>query len=194
MVVNVCPVEEAAGVEAPGVDPAAFRTAISAFASGVTVITTEADGRPAGMTASAVSSLSLDPVLLLVCVNTRLTTHRAIERSRRFVVNVLGEGQQDLALHFAQAGRDKFDGIRLRDDHDLPVLADAIAHFVCDLHEQFAGGDHSIFTGLVRDCAVDDWRRPLVYFQSSFGALRDQALEQSQEIALWDAVSYGVGT
>ena len=179
---------------ADGVDAAAFRQAISAFASGVTVITTVADGGPVGMTASAVSSLSLDPVLLLVCINTRLTTHRAVERSRRFVVNVLGEGQQELALHFARRADEKFEGIPLREEHELPVLDEAIAYFVCDLHEQFPGGDHSIFTGLVRACGVDNWRRPLVYFQSSFGSIRDHRLEQEQEIALWDAVSYGIGT
>lgn len=174
------------------VDPDAFRRAISAFASGVTVITTVAEGRRVGMTASAVSSLSLDPVLLLVCVNTRLATHHAIERSRRFVVNVLGEGQQDIALRFARPGEDKFAGLTLRGDQQLPVLAEAIAYFVCDLHERFPGGDHSIFTGRVRACEVDNWRRPLVYFQSSFGSLRDDYLERAQEIALWDAVSFGI--
>jgi flavin reductase (DIM6/NTAB) family NADH-FMN oxidoreductase RutF len=88
------------------------------------------------MTASAVSSLSLDPVLLLVCINHNLPTHTAIESSRCFVVNVLGEGQEDLALHFARPSADKFAGIALRTEHELPVLADAIAYFVCDVHER----------------------------------------------------------
>src|SRR5476649_796527 len=89
-------------------DESLFREAIGHFATGVTVVTTLHEGRPAGMTASAVASLSLDPVLLLVCINHRLPTHEAIEGSRRFVVNVLGEGQQELALHFAQPATDKF--------------------------------------------------------------------------------------
>ena len=173
------------------VDQTAFREAISHFASGVTVITTVHEGRRAGMTASAVSSLSLDPILLLVCINTKLATHSAIEQSRRFVVNVLGEGQEELALRFARAGEDKFAGVALREDHYLPVLADAIAHFVCDVHERHPGGDHSIFIGRVTACAAEPGRRPLVYFRSGFGALRDKEAELQRELAVWDAVAFG---
>ncbi len=174
-----------------GVDQAAFREAISHFASGVTVITTVHDGRRVGMTASAVSSLSLDPILLLVCINTKLTTHTAIEQSRRFVVNVLGEGQEELALHFARSADDKFAGIATRADYDLPVLDDAVAHFVCDVHERFPGGDHSIFIGQVLACEAQPGRRPLVYFRSGFGELRDKQAELQRELAVWDAVAYG---
>jgi flavin reductase (DIM6/NTAB) family NADH-FMN oxidoreductase RutF len=173
------------------VDPTAFREAISHFASGVTVITTLHEGRRVGMTASAVSSLSLDPILLLVCINTKLATHTAIEHSRRFVVNVLGEGQEELALHFARSADDKFAGIALREDHDLPVLGDAIAHFVCDVHERFPGGDHSIFIGEVRACSAEAGRRPLVYFRSGFGELRDKEAELQRELAVWDALAFG---
>jgi flavin reductase (DIM6/NTAB) family NADH-FMN oxidoreductase RutF len=174
-----------------GVDEGAFREAISHFASGVTVITTLHDGRRVGMTASAVSSLSLDPILLLVCINTKLATHTAIEGSRRFVVNVLGEGQEELALHFARRADDKFDGVATRADQELPVLEDAIAHFVCDVQERFPGGDHSIFIGLVRECAAQRGKRPLLYFRSGFGHLRDKEAELQRELAVWDAVAFG---
>jgi Flavin reductase like domain len=99
-----------------------------------------------------------------------LPTHTAIEASRRFVVNVLGEGQEELAMRFARPSPDKFEGVNLLPDKELPVLEDAIAHFVCDVHERFPGGDHSIFTGLVRECNATPGKRPLVYFQSRFGA------------------------
>jgi flavin reductase (DIM6/NTAB) family NADH-FMN oxidoreductase RutF len=171
------------------VDEAAFREAIAHFATGVTVITTLKDGKPAGMTASAVASLSLDPVLLLVCINHKLPTHEAIEGSRAFVVNVLGEGQQELALHFARPSPDKFAGIPLHTSHELPVLSDAIAFFVCDVHERFPGGDHSIFTGVVRDCGVTPGRRPLLYFRSGFGTLRDQHSEALEDAVSWDMPS-----
>jgi flavin reductase (DIM6/NTAB) family NADH-FMN oxidoreductase RutF len=171
------------------VDEAAFREAISHFATGVTVITTLADGKPAGMTASAVSSLSLDPVLLLVCINHELPTHEAIENSRCFVVNVLGEGQQELALHFARPSADKFAGIELNPDHELPVLTEAIAYFVCDVHERFPGGDHTIFTGLVRECGAKRGQRPLLYFRSGFGTLRDQHSEALEDAVSWDMPS-----
>jgi flavin reductase (DIM6/NTAB) family NADH-FMN oxidoreductase RutF len=173
------------------VDQTAFREAISHFASGVTVITTLHEGRRVGMTASAVSSVSLDPILLLVCINTKLSTHTAIEQSRRFVVNVLGEGQEELALRFARPAEDRFAGIATRADHELPVLEDAIAHFVCDVHERFPGGDHSIFIGLVRHCAAEPGRHPLVYFRSGFGSLRDEEAELQRELAVWDALAYG---
>ncbi|MGZ4334692.1 MAG: flavin reductase family protein [Gaiellaceae bacterium] len=175
--------------EAAALDESLFREAIGHFATGVTVVTTLDEGRPAGMTASAVASLSLDPVLLLVCINNRLPTHEAIENSRRFVVNVLGEGDRELALRFAQPAADKFDGVPLRTESDLPVLEQAIAHFVCDVHERFPGGDHSIFTGLVRECGAVRGRRPLLYFRSSFGSLRDEHTELLEDAVSWDMPS-----
>jgi flavin reductase (DIM6/NTAB) family NADH-FMN oxidoreductase RutF len=182
--------ETEAGVAA-AVDEAVFREAIAHFATGVTVVTTKLGDRPSGMTASAVASVSLDPVLLLVCINNLLPAHEAIEGSRRFVVNVLGEGQEELALHFARSSPDKFAGIALKPDQELPVLEDAIAHFVCDVHERFPGGDHSIFIGLVRSCAAVPGRRPLVYFRSGFGSIRDLQAEELDEAALWHAGSAG---
>jgi hypothetical protein len=111
------------------VDELAFREAIAHFATGVTVVTTTYEGRPAGMTASAVCSLSLDPILLLVCIDNRLPTHEAIEASRRFAVNVLGEGDEALARRFARPAEDKFAGVALVEGSDPPVLAQAIARF-----------------------------------------------------------------
>ncbi len=146
------------------------------------------------MTASAVASVSLDPVLLLICISNRLPTHEAIEQSRCFVVNVLGQGQEDLALRFARPSEDKFAGVGLRPGHELPVLADGIAHFVCDVHERFPGGDHSIFTGLVRECGVTPGKRPLLYFQSKFGALHDPQSDVLREALGWDMPSLsGIG-
>jgi flavin reductase (DIM6/NTAB) family NADH-FMN oxidoreductase RutF len=175
-----------------GIDEPTFREAISHFASGVTVITTLHEGHPAGMTASAVSSLSLQPTLLLVCINSSIATHGAIEASGRFAVNVLGEGSDDLALRFARSSTDKFAGVALNAQHDLPVLDDAIAYFICDVHERFPGGDHSIFTGLVRDCGARHGCRPLVYFRSTFGSLHDREAAHQRELELWDAISYGI--
>jgi flavin reductase (DIM6/NTAB) family NADH-FMN oxidoreductase RutF/DNA-binding XRE family transcriptional regulator len=181
--------ERAVIVRRQPVDEAAFRTAIAHFATGVTIITTLDAGKPAGMTASAVTSLSLDPVLLLVCINHKLRTHEAIDNSNCFVVNVLGERQEELALHFARPSPDKFAGIELDLDHELPVLSDAIAWFSCDVQERFPGGDHTIFTGLVTDCAAKPGRRPLLYFRSGFGTLRDQHSEALEDAVSWDMPS-----
>lgn len=165
-----------------------YREAIAAFATGVTVITTTADGKPAGMTASAVASLSLDPVLLLVCINTRLKTHYALERAGRFAVNVLEEKHEHLARRFASPIEDKFAGVPLLPRYDVPVLEDAMAYFVCNVHERFPGGDHSIFIGEVVDCAHDPAKRPLVYFRSSFGRIDDPEETYESHLGLWEVL------
>jgi 3-hydroxy-9,10-secoandrosta-1,3,5(10)-triene-9,17-dione monooxygenase reductase component len=175
----------------PTVDEIAFREAIAHFATGVTVVTTTYRDRPAGMTASAVCSLSVDPVLLLVCIDNRLATHKAIEASRRFAVNVLGEADEALARHFARPAEDKFAEVPLVEGSEPPVLAQAIASFVCEVQERVPGGDHSIFVGRVLSCAAMPGRRPLLYFRSSFGALRDPHAEFLDEAAGWDAASVG---
>jgi flavin reductase (DIM6/NTAB) family NADH-FMN oxidoreductase RutF len=173
------------------VSEATFREAIGHFATGVTIITTTHGGEPAGMTASAVSSLSLDPVLLLVCIDNRLPTHTAIEASRRFTVNVLGEESAELALRFARPAKDKFAGVPLLPDSDPPVLEAAIAHFLCEVEERLPGGDHSIFVGRVLSCGATPGRRPLLYFRSTFGSIRDPQAEFLDVASGWDAGSVG---
>jgi flavin reductase (DIM6/NTAB) family NADH-FMN oxidoreductase RutF len=157
------------------VDELEYRNAIAHFATGVTVVTTAgADGAPRGMTASAVASVSLRPVLLLVCIDNRLPTHEALTGSRRFAINVLGADDAELARRFADPHVDKFEGVALREHCSLPVLSRAIAYFVCDLHERLPGGDHSIFIGRVRECAYEPGRRPLLYYRSGFGRLEEE--------------------
>lgn len=173
------------------VDELAFRQAIAHLATGVTVITTTHEGRPAGMTASAVCSLSLDPVLLLVCIHNRLPTHEAIEGSRRFAVNIIGEGDDELARRFAQPADDKFSGVPLVAGSDPPILEQAIASFVCEVDERLPGGDHSIFIGRVLGCAATPGRKPLLYFRSTFGSLRDPHAEFLEEASAWEAGSVG---
>jgi 3-hydroxy-9,10-secoandrosta-1,3,5(10)-triene-9,17-dione monooxygenase reductase component len=153
------------------VDQKRFREAISLFATGVTVITTRPASGPAGMTASAVCSLSIEPVQLLVCISTHLPTHDALMECGRFAVNVLGEGQGELARRFATPAIDKFAGVSVDDCEGVPVLRSAIAHFVCDVRERFPGGDHSIFTGEVFQLGLRPGSRPLLYFAKEFGTL-----------------------
>jgi 3-hydroxy-9,10-secoandrosta-1,3,5(10)-triene-9,17-dione monooxygenase reductase component len=167
--------------------PAHFRDAISRFATGVTVITTNRPDGPAGMTASAVSSLSLDPLMLLVCISNRLPTHDALLESRRFAVNVLGEDDEALARRFATPSPDKFSGLDIDNAAGVPVLSTAIAHFVCDVHERLPGGDHSIFIGRVRHCDFVPHRRPLLYFGSSFGWLRAGKDGALHDACAWEA-------
>jgi len=161
-----------------------YRQAIGRFATGVTVITTQDGDRLVGMTASAVASLSLEPPLLLVCISNRLPTHRALEQSRQFGVNVLGEGDDALALRFATPSEDKFAALDVHFDHGVPLLDRAIARFVCDVHECLPGGDHSIFIGAIRHCEHVPGRRPLLYFASGFGGIQQvhDALGRTAEL------------
>jgi 3-hydroxy-9,10-secoandrosta-1,3,5(10)-triene-9,17-dione monooxygenase reductase component len=166
------PTAPAAPPARDGVAAEAYRQAIANFATGVTVITSLNEDQPCGMTASAVSSLSLDPILLLVCISSRLPTGLAISRRRRFAVNVLGASGEHLARQFARPAPDKFAGIDIaHNDGGMPILNDAIAHFVCDVEQELEGGDHTIFIGRVIDCGCASEGKPLLYFRSAFGRL-----------------------
>ena len=123
-----------------------FRHVIGHFASGVTVITTRHDGQDFGMTASAVSSLSMDPPMLLVCINRRNPTQQAVSASRVFAVNILDESQAELAERFGRPGPDKFAGMeRIYGRFGAPVLEHALAYMECRVVEDVTGGTHSVF-------------------------------------------------
>jgi len=149
----------------------AFRATMSRLATGVSVITTRSGSTPIGMTASAVTALSLDPLQLIVCISNHLYTRTAIAEHGRFAVNVLGEDGEHLARNFAASKPDKFAGIETCDDRGVPVLKDALAAVVCDVAEALPGGDHTIFVGNVRHFDHKAEGRPLVYFAGSFGSL-----------------------
>jgi flavin reductase (DIM6/NTAB) family NADH-FMN oxidoreductase RutF len=125
------------------------------------------------MTASAVASVSLDPLMLLVCVGNTLATRDAISGSGVFAVSVLSRGQEQHALRFASRCDDKFAGTELRSDHELPVVDGAVAYFACNVKEEIAGGDHTIFMGEVVSCGYSVDSDPLVYFGGRFGSLCD---------------------
>jgi flavin reductase (DIM6/NTAB) family NADH-FMN oxidoreductase RutF len=157
------------------IDTSEFRRVIGHFATGVTVVTTlRPDGGPCGLTASAVASLSLDPTLLLVCVERAAESHACIEQAGFFAVNVLAEGKgETLARRFAaDAGGDgKFTGIAFRPEHSgAPVLDEALAWLDCRVRERLPGGDHTIFVGeVVAADAVEG--TPLLYYRGGYGRL-----------------------
>jgi len=146
-----------------------FREVIGHFASGVAVITTVADGVPFGTTASAVTSLSLQPPMVVVCMNRDSQTGAAAARSGYFAINVLGEDQHHFARHFAGKGDDKFAGIeRLTGPHGLPLLADAVAHIECRTTQQVPGGTHVVFLAEIESAAAHGGA-PLAYYRGRFG-------------------------
>ncbi|MBI2467578.1 MAG: flavin reductase family protein [Candidatus Rokubacteria bacterium] len=146
-----------------------FRSALRHFPAGVTIVTTrDGEGRPCGLTASALTSVSLDPPLVLVCVDHAATAHPAVEAHGWFAVNVLGKSQEHLARRFAVSGSDKFAGVAFREGRaGLPILEDVVASLECRVVHRYAGGDHTIFVGQVEGVAVAGGP-PLVYFQGGY--------------------------
>ena len=154
----------------PAVDGTVFRRVISNFMSGVVVITTEHDGVRYGMTVSAVSSLSLDPPMLLVCLNARSGTQDAVRRAERFAVNILAEDQGHLAERFASSGSaDKFGGVETRTGRTgVPLLPGALAVVECRVAEVVTGGTHRVFLAEVVHAEMTEGA-PLAYFRGKFG-------------------------
>ena len=152
-----------------------FREVAGRFATGVAVVTCEGPDGPAGLTTNAITSLSLDPLLLLVCFDNDSRTLPAVRRSGRFAVNVLREGQEDLARVFAskRIAREKFEAVTHTVEHGVPVLDGALAWIACDLRELLPGGDHTIGIGEVTHIDADDAGEPLVFFRGRFTALKD---------------------
>jgi flavin reductase (DIM6/NTAB) family NADH-FMN oxidoreductase RutF len=151
--------------------PDEFREVIGHFASGVTVITALHEGSPYGTTASAVTSLSLEPPMVLVCMSKESETGRAMGAARRFAVNILSHHQADAAVRFAGKGSNKFEGVEVTPGKwGEPLLAEALATLECRVVEEVMGGTHSVFMAEV-DRASARGGAPLAYFRGQFGRL-----------------------
>jgi flavin reductase (DIM6/NTAB) family NADH-FMN oxidoreductase RutF len=148
-----------------------FRTALSCFASGVSVVTTkDAAGKFHGITVSAFCSVSLDPPMVLICIEKTTASHYAFTESNVFVVNILDETQEHLSLRFAAPSADRFEDLEFRHGIEgVPVLRHALANLECRLMHVCDGGDHSIFVGLVENTVAGDGD-PLIYFRSRYRA------------------------
>jgi flavin reductase (DIM6/NTAB) family NADH-FMN oxidoreductase RutF len=151
------------------VDHDTFRRVMGRFASGVTIITTRHAGIDYGLTATAVSSLSLDPPMLLICVNRAANTRQAIATAQRFAVNILQDHQGELARRFARSDPDKFQGIHvLRGEHGLPLFPEALASIECQVTEEIPAGTHSVFLARVEGARMTEGL-PLTYFRGRMG-------------------------
>ena len=148
------------------IDDSQFRAALSHFASGVTVVTTEHDGKPYGMTVASFASLSLHPPLVLVCIEKSVKTHDAIAAAGKFGVSILNSNQADVSGRFASKAEDKFSGIELV-QASVPLIAGALTTIECNVTEQLPGGDHSIFVGEVVAITTADGA-PLVYYRGGY--------------------------
>jgi flavin reductase (DIM6/NTAB) family NADH-FMN oxidoreductase RutF len=152
-------------------DSKEFRRAAGQFLTGVTIVTVRADdGTPMGFTCNSFTSVSLDPPLVLVCLDKRGGSYGTFRVGRVYAVHVLEEHQIDLSTRFAMRGGDKFAGLNYREGLDgVPILPDYLALFECRIEQAHDAGDHTIFVGRVERLDVSDSeRRPLGFYRGKY--------------------------
>ncbi len=155
------------------IDPREFRNALGTFATGVTIVTTmSAEGKPVGLTANSFTSVSLDPPLVLFCLDRKAYSFAHFERAAHFAVNVLSAAQMDVSSHFARPSEDKWKDMTL----DLcgvgcPAFKQSIAIFECETHNVHDGGDHVIIVGKVLSFQYNPDGSPLLYYRGKYGAI-----------------------
>lgn len=153
------------------VDSRTFRRALGCFASGVTVVTTlhPQGGKPAGVTVSAFSSLSLDPPLVLFCLGEKTSCLGAFLEHGHFAINILAENQRDVSIRFASRGEDKWQGVAWEAGAGgVPVLPGCLATLECTLESALDGGDHKILIGRVVNLRYQEGGPPLLYFRGAY--------------------------
>ncbi|NQV83203.1 MAG: flavin reductase family protein [Rhodospirillales bacterium] len=156
-------------------DSEKFKKALGFFATGVTIVTgTSPHGVPVGVTVNAFASVSLDPPLVLVCLDKNTGCLEAFCEGEWFAVNILNENQGDLSSMFAGPQEHKFKDQDYQTwDSDCPILPDCLANLECRRINVFEGGDHVILVGRVENIEHADAGRPLLYSQSAYGRLGD---------------------
>jgi 3-hydroxy-9,10-secoandrosta-1,3,5(10)-triene-9,17-dione monooxygenase reductase component len=152
-----------------------FRRLMGFWATGVSVITAQGDEGPAGATANALSSLSLEPPLALVCFDLSSRTLAAVRESERFGINMLSAGQEKISRLFAtkKSQEEKFGEIGHQLVQGVPVIDDCLAYLVCCLDSELRRGDHVIAIGQVLESGVDENADPLLFYRAEYLRLPD---------------------
>jgi flavin reductase (DIM6/NTAB) family NADH-FMN oxidoreductase RutF len=156
-------------------DARMFRDVMGRFATGVTVLSLNVDGELRGVTANAVSSLSLDPMLLLACIDRKSSSHALFERAEAFAVNILESGQRHLSSLFSKHG--SHDEPMAGAPHRLgvlrtPLIEGSLAYAECRIRERIPAGDHTIVIGEVVDMAIERPEgEPLIFFSAGYRQL-----------------------
>ncbi len=154
------------------IDHDSFRAVLGRFASGVTVVTAlDADGRDQGMTVSAFCSLSLDPPLVLFCIERSASMYNSLGAASEFIVNILSERQEPLARRFSGPDPNRFDGIGYRRGlSGVAILDDVLGYLECSRVAAHEGGDHCIHIGEVEEAHSREGR-PLLYYRGGYAQL-----------------------
>jgi flavin reductase (DIM6/NTAB) family NADH-FMN oxidoreductase RutF len=163
-------------VSSAAVDTLRYRQVIGHFATGVAIVTCNGPDGPTGLTTNAITSVSLEPLLLLVCFDNTSRTLPAVREARRFAVNVLRAGQEDLARVFAskRVAHEKFEAATHMVAHGVPVLDGTLAWLACDLEAMHPAGDHTIGIGAITHMDADPDGEPLVWFRGRYGSFADE--------------------
>lgn len=155
------------------IDARTFRKAMGCFPTGVTVVTTLAgDSSPIGVTVSSFTSLSLDPPLVLFCLDKRTSNLETFRLAGRFVINVLRHDQRELSIRFASRMEDKWKGLTFDSwTTGAPILRNCLANFECTTETVHDGGDHLIFIGKVERLDYSEGGQPLLYYRGAYAEL-----------------------
>ena len=156
-----------------GHDPRTLRDALGCFATGVTVVTCVGDdGRPAGLTVNSLTSVSLDPPLLLVCLAKQAASAAPLTQADSFAVIVLQSGQQPASIRFATRDEDRFGTTPWsRGEGGAPILEESLGVFECERYAVYDGGDHHILVGQVVKASFDAALDPLLFFRGRYRRL-----------------------
>jgi len=150
-----------------------FRRACARFATGITIATvTAADGAPHGFTANSFTSVSVEPPIVLICIDHKANVITHFNAANAFAINVLEASQDQLSNRFAERGQDRFEGVEWSaGGNGAPILRGAIAHFECTIESRIPAGDHTILLGRVTAAGYTENGEPLVYFASRYQRL-----------------------
>jgi flavin reductase (DIM6/NTAB) family NADH-FMN oxidoreductase RutF len=151
------------------VTQSAFRAVLGRFATGVTVVTArDRRGRDVGMTVSAFASVSLDPPLVLICVDHSASIYNQLSKATHFIANILSEGQEAIARRFAEPTGDRFEGIGYeRGQSGIAILLDVLGYVECAVVATYEAGDHDIIVGAV-EVAESNEGKPLLYYRGGY--------------------------
>jgi 3-hydroxy-9,10-secoandrosta-1,3,5(10)-triene-9,17-dione monooxygenase reductase component len=164
--------------EATEIEPGRFREVLAHLPTGVTVITAHGEEGPLGMAANSVTSVSLDPPLILFCPARSSSTWPGIRAAARFCVNVMAGHHEEVTRRFAVKGADRFSGVDYQHRPTGPALTDAVAWIECELHDEHDAGDHTIVVARVIAIeAAAPGVEPLVFFQGRYGSFRGVAVD-----------------
>ena len=154
------------------IDSDTFRSVLGRFATGITIVTArDEEGHDHGMTISAFCSLSLDPPMVLVCVDHAASMHGLLLAHPRFGISILSSDQEEYSRRFAAEEFDRFDGIAYtRGESGVVLLQDALAHLECGVVQHYDAGDHTIFVAEVHQAHPSDGR-PLLYYRGGYAQL-----------------------